>query len=231
MDYELDSALYKIYISTSNFPDAGHNCNVFMQIFGTKKISTKRGSRKSNIISVRFPLEKSLTNSKKFQAGQTDKFEIEETQMDKIKKIRLTLLGNLNTTRWHLKRVIVKLNGIKWMFLHKKWVTYSDLTNRVECDLVPLKDSDNVPMLSDDEKDNERPELQQKIRYDIKIKTNISSNLSDSNKKINLKIVGKNDVETNIIKLNSSLSDEKMEKFQSENIDLFYLEEYDVGTV
>ena len=98
MDNE-DKALYKIYITTSNLKDAGTNQIVFMQIFGTRKLQ----NRKSEIVSIKFPLERSINNSKKFkkqtdklkktdkEPGQTDKFEIEETRLDKIKKIRILL--------------------------------------------------------------------------------------------------------------------------------------------
>jgi hypothetical protein len=229
-----EKAIYKISVYTSNFENAGTNYNVWLQIFGTKKsqfVNSFSKGPKSNLTSIKFPLEKSKTNRRKFKPGQKDKFEIEETLIDKIKKIRLSLIDNPLKTNWHVKKVEIKVNGKKWIFMHNNWLAFSEETKQVECYMYPVKDIEEMhTKSSDDENANEKPERVNKIRYDVKIKTNECSKLLDA-VNINLKIVGKGGAETNIIKLNTNLSDDNKEKFQSGNTDIFYLEDFDVGMV
>ena len=236
--------LYKITITTSSFATAGTNYNVGIQIFGSNKdMSMKAQNKNKNLrssfakkfsyltTSITFPLEKSLTNQKKFRPGQKDKFEIEETRLEKIKKIRLFLIDNPLKTNWHIKRVVIKADEKRWLFMHRSWLRYSEFTKHVECTLVPLKDDQEKNLKVSEEEDTGKPELVNKIRYDIKIKTSRCSQLFESNQNINLKIVGKDGGETKIVKLNKNLSDEEKEKFQAGFTDVFYFEEYDVGNV
>lgn len=234
-----DKTKYKIYVTTSNFADAGTKYNVCLQVFGVRHGAPSRrtGRVKSDLTSFKFPLEKSKNHAVKFQPGQKDKFEIEEIRLDKIKKIRLALLDNPLKTSWHVKKVVIKADDQKWTFEYKNWLKYSESSRQVECYIKPLKkDEEQAGENSSDEekRENARTEVSEKvskIRYDMKIKTSEYSKLEAPFHAINVKLVGKNGAETNVVKLNGDLSDEKKDKFVSGNTDVFYFEEVDVGMV
>jgi hypothetical protein len=240
-----EKVLYKVVVYTSNFDTAGTNYNAWLQIFGTKRSDSANGhhhhnhhAKKSNSLttSIKFPLEKSKTNQRKFRPGQKDKFEVEETPLDKITKIRLALVNNPLKTNWHVKKVEIKVNGRKWIFMHRNWLAFSEETHEMECYMMPIKESEEARTKSDEEEAAERAgsgrrsEKVNKIRYDVKIQTNECSKLLDL-VNINLKIMGKGGVETDLIKLNAEPSDDNKEKFQSGNTDVFFMEEADVGMV
>lgn len=162
---------YRIHTTTSDFPDAGFNSNVYVQIFGSIKTrrssspSSKNKNTKSSskLVSFRFPLQISKNNAQKFRPGQTDLFEFEEeTEIDKIKKIRLT--HDSRNSRWHLKKLVVELVdedeegrkkeasvNRKWTFDCSQWIDGSD--SGVE--LSPSKLKNDSTMSNTEETDDE----------------------------------------------------------------------------
>lgn len=118
---------YKIWTTTSNFPDAGTKSNVFLQIFGDN-------GRKSPIVSLKFPLQKSKSNEVKFQPGNTDLFELDEMPVSKIRKIRIC--QESKTSKWHLKSVIIELTS-----LQRQWRFYCNqsIVGDKPVELIPLK--------------------------------------------------------------------------------------------
>ncbi len=58
-----------------------------------------------------------------------------------------------------------------------------------------------------------------------------TSNFSDSAEIINMKIVSVDGKESNLVKLNSSPSDNGKEKFLKDSLDVFKIEELDIGQV
>jgi len=67
-----------------------------------------------------------------------------------------------------------------------------------------------------------------KIRYDVRVKT---SSFSDRGEAVALKLLGGTGQETSLVKLNSTQSDNEKEKFLRDSLDVFKLEELDVGRV
>jgi len=227
--------VYKIYVTTTDIPYAGTNGNVFIQLFGKKK-KDQRGD--SNITAIKFPLEKSKTNKKKFQKGQTDLFQVEEEYIGKIKKIKISHDAKGVNSGWHLKKVCIEVPEFEQYgeFICKKWLNKYELDGKTERELYLTKRDDQI---DDSESENEshkeevRPEEKNrlpKIRYDIKIKTSAFSKI-DTGLSINLRVFGQRNQKTSLIKLNSMPSDDEREKFCKNNIDLFRLEDSDVGLV
>jgi len=227
--------VYKIYVTTTDIPYAGTNGNVFIQLFGKKK-KDQRGD--SNITAIKFPLEKSKTNKKKFQKGQTDLFQVEEEYIGKIKKIKISHDAKGVNSGWHLKMVCIEVPEFEQYgeFICKKWLNKYELDGKTERELYLTKRDDQI---DDSESENEshkeevRPEEKNrlpKIRYDIKIKTSAFSKI-DTGLSINLRVFGQRNQKTSLIKLNSMPSDDEREKFCKNNIDLFRLEDSDVGLV
>ena len=223
---------YKIYAVTSNIPDAGTNSNVFIQLYGKMK-----SRNDSQLNCVKFPLEKSKTNPKKFQSGCTDIFEIEDVYVGSLKKIRVSIDDSAST--WHLKRIIICIDEFnkKYEFYCNKWLNGGNLAhdllgfrlNKSQIDEKDLNDH------SDQEADEKEREIKTKkskletIPYDIKIKTSEYSKLDEATK-IDLKIIGKFG-ESNKIKLNDFPSDNEKEKFLRNNLDIFKLDSPDVGAI
>lgn len=226
--------VYKIYVTTTDIPYAGTNGNVFIQLFGKKK-RNQRGD--SNITAIKFPLEKSKTNKKKFQRGQTDLFEVEEEYVGKIKKIKIGHDAKGVNSGWHLKKVCIEVPEFDQYgeFLCKKWLNKYELDGKTERELNLAKRDDQ---LNESESENESQKREDrdeknklpKIRYDIKIKTSAFSKI-DSGLSINMRVFGQRNQKTSLIKLNSMPSDDEREKFRTNNIDLFRLEDSDVGLV
>ena len=229
--------IYKIYVSTTDIPNAGTNANVFIQLYG--KIKSKR-SKETQLTSLKFPLEKSEKNLKKFQPGQTDLFEIEDVYIGKLKKIRINHDGKKVNSGWHLNNVVIKIDEVrkKYTFECKKWLDPFELDGKVTRDLKPMKhnnfdESDSEESATDENKNEKQNEKKNKkspkIRYDIKIETSEYSKI-DSGTQIDLKIFGKEGT-TDLIKLNSTPSDSEKDKFLSSNLDIFRLEAADIGVV
>jgi hypothetical protein len=226
--------VYKIYVSTTDLPYAGTNGNVFIQLFGKKK-REKKGD--SHITSIKFPLEKSKTNKKKFQQGQTDLFEVEEEYIGKIKKIKIGHDSKGVNSGWHLKKVCIEVPEFDQLgeFLCKKWLNKYESDGKTERELYLTKRDDQV-YESESESELHKKENQEeksqlpKIRYDIKIKTSPFSKI-DSELSINMQMFGQRNQKTSLIKLNSTPSDDEREKFRKNNIDLFRLENSDIGLV
>lgn len=228
--------LYRIFVTTSNFQNAGTDSNVFIQLYGNEK--SKRGTV-SQLISVKFPLEKSLNHQKKFRPGQKDLFEIEETFVGSLKKIRISHDGKGVNSGWHLKKLVINAPDLNrsWKFICNKWL--DALESKAECDLIPVRNSDHLELSSGEEDKNENDEIKtqarnqsgkiKKQRYNVKIQTSEFSK-STPEIKLNLKLIGA-DSESSLIKLNSTPSDKGKEKFLGGNADFFRLEENDIGMV
>jgi len=243
--------IYKIYVTTTNIPNAGTRSNVFLQIYGKNK---SRNSKSSDILTVKFPLEKSKTNKLRFQPGQTDLFEVEEPYLGAIKKIKVTHDGkNLVNSGWHLKKIIIEIPEFskKYKFYCNNWFNSLELDGKAERDLIPLAKNEDFDSSDDEDKkkkdkkeknrsesDDDMPKVKQrkseknsnKIRYDIRFKTSECSK-TDPGIYYDLIIIGNNNEETDVIKLNSQPSDNEKEKFLKNNLDLFRLEAKDVGNV
>lgn len=247
--------IYKIYVTTTNIPNSGTKSNVFLQIYGKNK---SRNSKSSDILTVKFPLEKSKTNKVRFQPGQTDLFEIEEAYLGQIKKIKVTHDGkNLINSGWHLKKIVIEIPEFdkKYKFYCNNWFNSLESGGKTERDLVPLakdedfdssddegknkKDNkeknrsdsdDDIPKVKKRNSDKSSEKNSKKIRYDVRIKTSECSKI-DPGINFDLIIIGSNNEETSTIKLNSQPSDNEKEKFLKNNLDLFRLEAKDVGNV
>ncbi|CAF0746916.1 unnamed protein product [Brachionus calyciflorus] len=198
--------VYKIYVTTSNIEHAESISNVYIQLFGKTK---------SLLRSFKFPLEKSKTNAKKFQPGQTDLFEIEEAYIGNLKKIVLTHNDPQNSGL-HIKNIKIEIPELNksWNFYCNQWLIDNLSLNQYEFVSESRKPTEEKPG---------------NVRYTIKIVTSKCSKL-DIEPVINLKLIGIKH-ETRLIKLNSTPSDNKKPKFQSGNIDIFRLEEKDVDQI
>ena len=295
---EKPSTIYKIYVTTSNLPNGSKVGDVFVQLYGKTKNkdqhSSRRSSKSTEILSVKFPLEKSKTHKKKFKPGLTDLFEIEECYVGELEKIRVS--HDSGPKSWHLKRIVIKVpeHKQKYEFSCYNWLSL-DRVGKAELELMPSKE---ITMNDDDEdeskndydsdyssenstksstsdtsgkskkpKDKKKKRIkkkttkskskqgddgsddekahhttrtkQDKIRYDIKIKTSEFSKI-ETGLAIDMKLVGVTDndnfneaidYETKKIKLNSTASDREKDKFLANNLDLFRLEAEDVGRV
>ena len=217
--------VYKIFVTTSDLPHAGlSGANVFLQIFGVKRVSSKRDKA---LWVAKFPLERSKTFKKKFQAGHTDEFEVYATDVGKIKKIRIEHDGK---SSWHLKKILIEVPSLEksWKFKFNKFL--GPLENKSEAVLYPVQlDEDDSEFEIDLDAPNTSTSSKPSgsIRYDIKIKT---ANYSDDAQTLKLKIVG-NKGETNKINLNNTPSDNQKDKLLRDSLDLFKTEEIDVGIV
>jgi hypothetical protein len=220
----LDEKKYYISVYTSALPNAGiPTSNLFIQLFGKhgKKynIDSKNIDKRDSWI-LKFPLVKSQ-NAKKFMPGQCDRFEIEEMNVGKISKIRLS---HDSKSSWHLKKVLIKINDKKLKFYYNKPVVGS-------IDLLPIKElSTSDESDYDFEKKNEQKttiKLEQ-TRYDLKIKTSeFSKSVSSS---LDLKLIGHRG-ETNKIKLNNTPSDKEKEKFLPDSLDFFKMVDRNIGVL
>lgn len=237
---------YLIYTTTSNFPDAGFNSNVYIQIFGMQKRASssssspprQNNSHESNrvLTSLRFPLQISKNNAKKFRPGQTDLFEIEldqQVELQSIKKIRLT--HNSCNTRWHLKHLVVKQEGGRvWKFQCSQWIDASELgvelsplkKDSPEYESIKVENEENEDRArgSDNESDYKSKDKRdlEMIRYKIKIITSEISKI-EPGLKIKLKLIG-TQAQTGWIKVD--FNDLKFPM-----IHIFKAEETDVGMV
>jgi hypothetical protein len=220
----LEENKYYIQTHTSNLPNSGiPSSNVFIQLFGKKGKKFFNDSKneymdKRDTWMIKFPLSKSQY-SKKFLPGQVDNFEIEEKEIGKINKIRVSHDAK---SSWHLKKIIIT-------YKEKKYCFYCNKNVLSEIDLFPTKisSSDSESEDDDDGNKNKKPIKVNKIRYDIKIKT---SQYSKQALKFDIKIMG-NKAETNKIKLNNSPSDKEKSKFLSDSLDFFKLIEDNVGVI
>jgi hypothetical protein len=68
--------VYTITVVTSNFPDAGTDAQVYIELLGKFESSGK------------IPLTKSETNRNPFEQGKTDVFQIKCVDIGKLKRIR-----------------------------------------------------------------------------------------------------------------------------------------------
>ncbi len=225
--------LYRIFVTTGALPNASLSANVFLQIFGKRKIERRSGKQRHDIWMAKFPLEKSETAGKKFQAGKTDVFEVSETNVGKITKIRVSHDGVSN---WHLKKIVIEMPEEEkyCKFYCNQWIGKTS-----HIDLYPLRGGESDSSSSETETDkklneghepSKKPKAK-KIRYDIKIKT---SNFSDRAESIAIRLIGLiagKQVESGNMKLNTTASDNDKEKFLKDSLDLFKCEEEDVGTV
>lgn len=236
---------YRIYVTTTNLPNASLSANVFLQIFGKRRIEKKSG-KIHDLWSTKFPLQKTQSKCKKFQAGKTDIFEIVEVDVGKLKKIRISHDG---LSSWHLKKVVIEMPSLNryWAFKCNQWIgkfkrdniypkLFTNLiksfkgpmNNKSEMDLFPSKDA-----YEDSDSSNERDVRQEKIltkiRYDIQVKT---SDFSDNGESINLKLIGAGKGnESGLIRLNNTPSDNEKAKFLKDSLDVFKVEELDIGSV
>lgn len=103
---EQSERLYRISVTTSNVPNASLSANVFLQIFGKRRVEKRSGKKRHDVWMAKFPLEKSETSGKKFQADKTDVFQVTEPNVGKITKIRVSHGG---ISDWHLKKVVIEM--------------------------------------------------------------------------------------------------------------------------
>jgi hypothetical protein len=91
-------------VVTSDIINAGTDATVFIQLFGDKNDSGK------------ITLETSKTNRNKFERGQTDVFEIKESDVGDLRKVRIGHDGRGPGAGWHLKEIIIDAPrlGKKW---------------------------------------------------------------------------------------------------------------------
>ena len=101
---------YKIHVTTGK---QALSANVFLQIFG-KRRNDNIEQRKSmhDLWSVKFPLKHSAG---KFRAGRTDFFETLETDVGKLRKLRVSHDG---LASWHLKKIVIEMPSLNrtWKF-------------------------------------------------------------------------------------------------------------------
>ena len=221
----LDENKYYISVYTSALPNAGiPTSNVYIQLFGKhgkkNNIDSKSVDKRDSWI-LKFPLAKSQ-NVKKFVPGQCDRFEIEEINLSKISKIRLS---HDSKTNWHLRKVLLKKNDKKIKFYCNKPVVNS-------VDLLPIKelsssDESDYDLEKKIERKNTAIKLEQ-TRYDLKIKTSEFSKSVLSS--LDIKLVGHKG-ETNKIKLNNTPSDKEKEKFLPDSLDFFKMVDRNVGVL
>lgn len=158
-DKEKKPTLLKIYVTTSNLPNAGTNANVFLQLYKTKRITNaennnKKSPTKSNkqlIESLKFPLEhlKSSTpkSKKKFQPGHTDLFEIEDqtfdVEHDELERIRVSTDAKpFVNAGWHLKRILIRVpvTNREYLFECSQWLDALEAKDKkTQRDLYPSK--------------------------------------------------------------------------------------------
>ena len=127
---------------------------VFLQLFGKKEVRLPHKHREQQMLStVKFPLEYSLTNKIKFKPGQVDLFEIDEADVGKLKKIRVSHNGKKVNSGWHLKRIMIRKSNSdrRWIFNCGKWLDAFKEERKLEMDLYPLKGQE----LSDYETDTD----------------------------------------------------------------------------
>ncbi len=117
---ESNEAFYKIYVTTSKISNASFSANVFLQIFGKRRInnSQKQNSSSHDLWSIKFPLKNNL---KKFRAGSTEVFEVTEVDVGKLKKLRVS---HDSLSNWHLKKIIIKIPKTNrvWKFKCNSWI-------------------------------------------------------------------------------------------------------------
>jgi hypothetical protein len=118
---------YIISVVTSDIKNAGTDAAVYIQLYGDKNDSGK------------VPLETSKSNKNKFERNQTDVFEIKESDVGDIRKIRIGHDGTGPGSGWHLKEVIIdapKL-GQKWHFPCGRWLDKKEEDGKIERELYP----------------------------------------------------------------------------------------------
>ena len=127
LETEALTTTYNVSVVTSDVRGAGTDARVYIQLFGDRSDSGK------------VPLETSKTNRNKFERGQTDLFEIKESDVGDIRKIRIGHDGSGPGAGWHLKEVVIdapKL-GKRWHFPCGRWLDKSEDDGKIERDLTP----------------------------------------------------------------------------------------------
>lgn len=116
---------YSIHVTTSSQRFAGTNANVFIQLIGDYSSSDK------------IQLKNSKTNSKDFEQGQTDLFQIKCDDVGQLKKIRIGHDGRGIGAGWHLKEILVEsqANGVKWLCECNRWLDKFEDDGKIEREL------------------------------------------------------------------------------------------------
>lgn len=131
---------YNVYVTTSNISGAGTDANVYIQLFGEKQDSGK------------LKLETSKTNKNKFERGQTDLFEIKESDVGALRKIRIGHDGTGFGSGWHLDKVVIDVPklGKRYTFPCGRWLDSNEDDRKIERDLEPseLNNEEYVPCIN-----------------------------------------------------------------------------------
>jgi hypothetical protein len=130
-----------------------------------------------------------------------------------------------------LNKVIIKIDEYKKEYRFKSY-GLSELDSKF--DLRPIRKNEWDEFDERETIFDNFPKKKENIHYDVKIVTTSYSKI-DLHTRIDLKIIGKSNhgklLETNLIELNGSKSDDKKEKFINDSVDIFRFETDDVGLV
>lgn len=158
------------------------------------------------------PLRKSK-NKNKFERNSHDVFIIEAVKLKKIRKIIIGHDGSGPGAGWFLDKIIVKQIGdsrYDQAFECKRWLAVDEDDGAIVRELVA-----------------DQSQYLDKISYHVSVKTGDISNAgTDAN--VHLKIFGTQG-DTGLIKLKHS--DNTMNKFERGRVDLFKIEQEDIGKV
>ena len=192
---------YQVDVQTGDKSGAGTDANVFINIFGDY------GDTGDRI------LDKSTTHKNKFERKNLDTFFIEAVKLRKIRKIIIGHDGKNPGAGWFLDKVFIRQVGDERYdqgFECKRWLATDEDDGAIVRELVA-----------------DQSQYLDKISYHVSVKTGDVSNAgTDAN--VHLKIFGSNG-DTGVMKLKHS--DNTMNKFEKGRVDLFNLEQEDIGKI
>ncbi|KAF3701896.1 Lipoxygenase -like proteiny domain-containing protein 1 [Channa argus] len=118
----LETHTYKVTVTTGDMYGAGTDANVFLTIYGTVGDT---GERKLN---------KSETNSNKFERGAVDIFTIEAVDLGDVFKIKIRHDNSMVSADWYLDQVeVVDVDTEEvFLFLCERWLSRKREDRRIE---------------------------------------------------------------------------------------------------
>ncbi|XP_069846828.1 oxygen-regulated protein 1 isoform X3 [Dipodomys merriami] len=125
----LPVVVYEIHIYTGRKPGAETDCNVFINLIGTRGDSGKRR------------LHQSKSNKARFQCGQVDIFSIKAVSLGKLKTVVISHDGTGPGNGWFLESIVVKSeeeeSSQEVLFLCNRWLDEYQDDGKTERELIP----------------------------------------------------------------------------------------------
>eukprot|EP00049_Salpingoeca_infusionum_P008102 m.131391 g.131391 ORF g.131391 m.131391 type:complete len:2461 (+) comp13915_c0_seq1:231-7613(+) len=192
---------YNVSVFTSDIRYAGTDANVSVCLYG-------EGGDTGDIA-----LEKSLTNSNKWERGKVDKFKIEAADLGELSKIRIGHDGAGAGAGWHLDKVIVDcpLLGKTWTFPCRDWLDKGMGDGTLERVLKPEKET----------------EYHAKVAYEVTVRTSdVSGAGTDAN--VFMDVYG-HDSDGTVLSAHYDFDTSEKRHFERGDVDTFNIELEYVG--